>query len=90
MTTIYVQIANSSNASSNHVTRMDLVPQLSMDEVKAFFCSAADIPESDKDVILKLTKKDGTLVPISPHIPSNESSDPYILTVKSSTFEIFK
>jgi len=83
-TTIYVQIPNGHGASANHVVKMDIAPQMTMDEVKNFFSSAADIPESDKDVILKLTKKDGTLVPITPHLAPNDINDPYILFVKSN------
>ena len=89
MSSIYVQIPAAHNGNGS-VIKMDLLPQMTMDEVRSFFYAAAEIPESDKDVILKLTKKDGTLVPITSHISSNDASDPYLLQVKSRKLSFTK
>jgi high affinity cGMP-specific 3',5'-cyclic phosphodiesterase 9 len=62
---------------------------MTQEDMRAVIYSLADIPESDKDVIIKITKEDGTFVPMSVHIAPNSPSEPYILNVKSSKYAIW-
>lgn len=59
-------------------------PALSLAEVRSVFCSAAEVSDEAKDVVLKLYRPDGVLLPIGPHIPPNTADTRYTLQVKHS------
>jgi len=50
-------------------------------EFRSFLCNVADYSD-DSDVIIKLYKHDGTIIPISTEIKPNSSSEPYRLVFK--------
>ncbi|KAI9189950.1 3',5'-cyclic-nucleotide phosphodiesterase [Blastocladiella emersonii ATCC 22665] len=63
----------------------ELYPGSSNDDVRAILYSLASLSLDDKDVVFKLTKPDGTVVPPSPLLPGNTEKDPYVLSVKRAT-----
>ncbi|KNE55815.1 hypothetical protein AMAG_01685 [Allomyces macrogynus ATCC 38327] len=61
---------------------LDLYPGCTHEDVRAILCSAADMVDADKDSLIKLTKPDGTIVPVSPFLPGNTDKEPYTLQVQ--------
>ena len=89
MSTVYVRVNGAEG-----VSKLLVDARMAPEEVRSLCYSAADVPESDKDVVIKITKADGTILPVSASLPPNDASEPYALTVKSckplSSFLYFK
>ncbi|TPX65455.1 hypothetical protein SpCBS45565_g05142 [Spizellomyces sp. 'palustris'] len=63
-----------------------IAPSLSIQEIRSVFCAAADVSYETRDIVLKLYRPDGILVPIGPHIPPNSPETRYILQVKQDKY----
>ncbi|KAJ3167680.1 hypothetical protein HDU88_002127 [Geranomyces variabilis] len=65
---------------NTHVT-IEISPALSVDEVRAALYAAAGYAPS-ADLVIRLARPNGVLLPVGPHIPANSADSRYILDVK--------